>query len=126
MDIELTSSADNSKYLIHAKTEIAYILRGIMQKNELVTAYFHQGNDFLLTSIIAVEPDEDVLLLDFGANDETNKKMLASSKVIFVTTQEKVKIQFAENSIEATTFNQRDAFKLKLPTELLKLQRREY
>ena len=50
-----------------------------MQKNELVTAYFHQGNDFLLTPIIAVEPEEDVLLLDFGANDETNKKMLASS-----------------------------------------------
>ena len=54
------------------------------------------------------------------------KKCLPVLKVIFVTTQEKVKIQFAEDSIEATTFNQRDAFKLKLPTELLKLQRREY
>ena len=55
-----------------------------MQKNELVTAYFHQGNDFLLTPILEVEPEEDVLLLGFGANDETNKKMLASSLKSFL------------------------------------------
>jgi c-di-GMP-binding flagellar brake protein YcgR len=124
MKPELISGSDNSEYLVHAKTEIVHILRAIAQKTELVTAYFNQGKDFVLTSILNVDADE--VTLDCGANVLANKQIVGSAKIIFVTTQDRVRVQFAATHMEKITYNGRDAFRIKLPDILLKLQRREY
>ena len=126
MNLESTSSADNSQYLIHAKAEIVYVLRAVMQKTELVTAYINQGNDFVLTSILEVDPDSDSLILDYGASENSNQKALKAEKIVFATTQDKVRVQFVATRMESVNFKGREAFRVKLPKELLKLQRREY
>jgi c-di-GMP-binding flagellar brake protein YcgR len=115
---------DYSKYLIHSKTEIIFVLRAVMQKTELVTAYFNHGKDFFLTSILEVEPDH--VILDYGSNDALNRKVLASGKVVFLTSQDRVRVQFTAPRVEKVTYGQRDAFKIALPDAVLKLQRREY
>ena len=79
MKPELMTGSDNSEYLIHAKTEIANILRAIAQKTELVTAYFNQGKDFVLTSILEVDADEQTVTLDYGANEQANKQIVESA-----------------------------------------------
>lgn len=116
--------SDLSKYLIHSKTEIIYLLRAIMQKTELVTAYFNQGKDFFLTSLLAVESDH--VVLDYGANDALNRKIQESRKVVFLTSLERVRVQFTASRIDATAFSGRPAFRIPLPDSVLKLQRREY
>lgn len=126
MNPELMTGSDNSEYLIHAKTEIVHILRAIAQKTELVTAYFNQGKDFVLTSILDVDADAQTVMLDYGANEQANRQVVESAKIIFVTTQDKVRVQFAANHMEKSTYDGRDAFRIKLPDLLLKLQRREY
>jgi c-di-GMP-binding flagellar brake protein YcgR len=126
MEIEPASAADDSKYLIHSRTEIAHVLRAIMQKNELVTAYFNHGHDFILTSIVEVDPGLGAVIVDCGANDALNKKILDSEKIIFVTTQDRVKVQFVADKIESIQHNKRNAFRVKLPATLLKLQKREF
>ena len=126
MEIELASAEDDSKYLIHSRTEIAHVLRAIMEKNELVTAYFNHGHDFILTSIVEVDAGLGAVILDCGANDELNKKIVGAEKVIFVTTQDRVKVQFAVDRIEAVRYNNRSAFRVKLPATLLRLQKREF
>jgi len=118
--------ADNSNYMIHSRIEILYVLRAIQHKNELVTAYFNQGNDFILTSIIAVDGDTGSVILDFGANELLNQRALASDKIILVTTQDRVKVQFVADGVEQAEYLGRPAFKAGIPSELLKLQRREY
>lgn len=115
---------DLTKYLVHSKTEIIYLLRAVMQKTELVTAYFNQGRDFFLTSLLAVEADH--VVLDYGANEALNRKILESRKVVFLTSLERVRVQFTASRIETTTFGGRPAFRIPLPDSLLKLQRREY
>lgn len=115
---------DYSKYLIHSKTEIIFVLRAVMQKTELVTAYFNHGKDFFLTSILDVEPDH--VILDYGSNDALNRKVLASGKVVFLTSQDRVRVQFTTSHVEKVTYAQRDAFRIALPDAVLKLQRREY
>ncbi len=115
---------DYSKYLIHSRTEIIFVLRAVMQKTELVTAYFNHGKDFFLTSILEVEPDH--LIIDFGANDALNRKILESDRIVFLTTQDRVRVQFTAPRVEKVVYNNRDAFRLPLPDAVLKLQRREY
>ena len=120
------AALDLSQYLLYSKTEIKYILNAVMQKNELLSAYFNHGSVFILTTILMVDNAHDEIILDYGANETLNRKLLDSANVIFVTTHEKVKVKFSVNQITKTSFNGRDAFRIKLPESLLKLQRREY
>lgn len=119
-------SAEYAKYLVHSRREITQILRAIMRQNEIVTAYFNQGQEFLLTSVLDADPDSGRLVLDCGPDPESNRRALASNKFIFVSNQNRIKIQFSTSTLEQINFNGRPAFRTQLPSSLLKLQRREY
>ena len=66
------------------------------------------------------------LILDFGANEILNQRALASDKIILVTAQDRVKVQFVVDGMKLIEHLGRPAFKASIPRELLKLQRREY
>lgn len=119
-------ATDNSKYMIRSRMEIPYILKAIQAKNEIVTAYFNQGNDFILTAILELSADNDTIFLDIGVDDALNRRILESGKIIFVTTQDHVRIQFTANKIERSAHQGKPAFRIAFPKELLKLQRREF
>ena len=123
---ELVQSDDDSKYLLHSKKEILFILRAMRDKGDLVTVYFNQGNDFLLTTLLAVSAEGNTLLLDPGSNAEMNRKALAADKLIFVATHDKVKIQFTVRRLDKAEYEGREAFRAAIPGELLRLQRREF
>ncbi len=117
---------DASSFTVSWKKEIVYILRAVMEKTELVSAYFNRGESFILTSIIDLDPDEELVFLDLGANEEINEKILDSEKIIFITAHDRVKVQFVANWIEKVRLDGRDVFRVELPRSLIKLQRREY
>lgn len=115
---------DYSRYLLHSRSEILFILRALRDKGSLVSVYFNEGNDFLLTTVLEV--DDETITLECGTNAKTNEKALASPKLILVTAHDKVKIQFSTSALDATEHNGRPAFRTRLPQALLRLQRREY
>lgn len=117
---------DASGFTVSWKKEIVYILRALMEKTALVSAYFNRGESFILTSIIDIDPDEELVFLDLGANEVANKKILDSEKIIFVTAHDKVKVQFVSKWIEKSRIEDRDVFRIELPKSLIKLQRRNY
>lgn len=117
---------DASKYLVESDKEIAYILRTIEQKGERVTAHFNQGSDMMLTSIVDVDADRGEVILDYGANEALNRKILDAHKVIFITSQDKVRVQFIATHVERINYEGKPAFRIALPENLIKLQRREY
>jgi c-di-GMP-binding flagellar brake protein YcgR len=121
---ELMQADYYSKYLLHSRAEIGHILRTLKQKGSLITVYFNQGNDFFLTTVLGA--DDNHLIVDVGADAATNRKALASDKLIFITTLDKVKVQFSVGRIEETRHETRPALRCTLPDSLLRLQRREY
>lgn len=123
---ELMQADDYSKFLLHSKKEILFILRAMREKGALVTVYFNKGNDFLLTTLLAISADGSSMLLDPGSNAEMNRKALASDKLIFIATHDKVKIQFSVRQLAQAEFEGREAFRAAVPEELLRLQRREF
>jgi c-di-GMP-binding flagellar brake protein YcgR len=123
---ELMQADDYGRYLLHSKKEILFILRAMREKGALITVYFNQGNDFLLTTLLSVSADGSSMLLDPGSNAEMNRKALASDKLIFVATHDKVKIQFTVKQLAQAEFGGREAFRAAIPTEMLRLQRREF
>jgi c-di-GMP-binding flagellar brake protein YcgR len=124
--LSVADEDDASNFTVSWKKEIIYILRAVMERTELVSAYYNRGGSFILTSIIDIDPDEELVFLDLGANEEANEKILESEKIIFVTAHDKIKIQFVTNWIEKVRLDGRDVFRTELPKSLIKLQRREY
>lgn len=119
-------SDEYAKYLVRSRREIAQILRAVARQNEMVTAYFSHGNDFFLTAIVEADPVSGNLIVDCGSEVETNRRALAADKIVFVTSQDRVKIQFSTGALAQIVHQDRPAFRTPLPAALLKLQRREY
>ena len=126
LKFELMQADDYDQYLLHSKKEILFILRALRDANSMITVYFNQGNDFLLTTLLSVSEDTDSVLFDPGSSSEMNRKALESDKLIFIATHEKVKIQFTVKRLTNTDYQNRPAFRSALPDTLLRLQRREY
>jgi c-di-GMP-binding flagellar brake protein YcgR len=123
---ELDQSNDYSQYLLHSKSEILAVFRSLIQKGSLITVHFDHGNAFLLTSMLALTPDNTKFILDVGSDDEMNRKALSAKKLILTTVLDKVKIQFRLESLSAAQNGGRAAFLATIPESLLRLQRREY
>jgi c-di-GMP-binding flagellar brake protein YcgR len=64
-------------------------------------------------------------MLDYGSNDTLNKRILKAEKITFVTSLDSVKVQWVSSQVATDTFDGRDAFRIALPSQVLRLQRRE-
>lgn len=126
LSVELTASTDDTRFLVTNALEIVRILRGLVQRNEMVSAFFDGGKGLLLTSVLQVYPELDTIVLDCGANNEINERILRADKIIFATSLDRVKVQFSSPGIEPGTFEGKPAFVIHFPTQVLRLQRREY
>jgi c-di-GMP-binding flagellar brake protein YcgR len=121
-----TGADDTSKYLVESQKEVVYILRAIMHKGEKITAHFNQGNGLILTAILDVSAENNWVILDYGGSEALNRKILEAGKIIFIMSQDKVRVQFTAPHIKKISYQGKPAFKIDLPESLIKLQRREY
>lgn len=126
MKIELLSSEDAPRYLVRHASEIERILRGVMEDRAIIAAYGETGRDFLLTSIIAIDPRQAAVYLGYGPDEKLNAQLLASQNATFATTHDQVRVQFSCERVEKVHHGNEPAFRVSLPKELLRLQRREY
>lgn len=121
------SSADHAKYTVHGHLQIAAILGALYKSGRSITAYIDGvGEDFILTSIVAVKPEQNTVLLDYGANAVANMRAMAAKKIICVTTLDGIRIQMNVESFHPERFEGRRVFAMTMPETLLRLQRREY
>jgi flagellar brake protein len=123
---EQRSTSDDGKYRIYGRVEIAFILRAIMKSGALVTAYFGQGNDFIVTALLAVDTDAESIIIDGGSNTVLNERLVRGQHLKIVSSQDGVKVEFEVDRVEPASFEGRLAFQISFPESMLKLQRREY
>ena len=126
VQFELSTAVENDKFLIRSKIEILFILRAIAQRNARVTLYFGHDNDFILTSILAIDVERGEMVMDYGAIEELNRQALHAEKLTFITFQDQVKVEFTCHAIRETQFENRDAFSMDMPDSLVRMQKRDY
>jgi len=124
--IELAREEKDKNFRIHTRADIQAILRDIMQRNTLVTVYFDQGNKFILTSILAIDSENEEMIIDYGINEKLNQKALSAKRVTFVTSQNRIKVEFVCENIKKILFEGNDAFMVNLPDSLVRMQRRHF
>lgn len=111
---------------VESRREIYALLRGIGEKNQLIRMLVSGESDVCVTSILDVDEAANAVYLDCSIDPQQNQRVLASRKLSFETTLDKVRILFAADHVEAATFEGNPAFRIALPATLIRLQRREY
>lgn len=124
--IELARQERDKNFRIHSKPDIHAILRDIMQRNTLVTIYFDQSNNFILTSILAIDSEHNEMVVDYGINEKFNQSALRAERITFVTSQNRIKVEFTCDNIKKIHFEGNDAFIVNLPDSLVRMQRRNF
>lgn len=123
-NLELERADVYSQYLLHSQAEVVYVLRSAMQKGCMITVYFDMGQSFFLTSLLDVATEG--IILDYGSDEEINRRALKVQRLICTTSVDKVKVQFALDGLSLVEHEGRHAFFSKRPDSVLRLQRREY
>ena len=119
------SVPDTDEYRVGSRVEVIRALRGLIQHRAPVNAFFNQDNDMILTAVIAVDADNDIVYLDYGANEAMNRRMIGDV-VTFMSSAGSVKLQFEGSRLTVGMYEGMPAFRMPVPTKMLLLQRREY
>ena len=114
------------KYLLHTRAAIIQKLKQLAKGKNNITAHFAAGKYSLLTQVVDVLTDKGLVVLDYGSDEKTNKKIIEAERIVFKTQHEGITAQFNANKIQKAKFQSRPAFACAIPDSILWVQRREY
>lgn len=117
---------DHERYQVNSRLEIVALLRAVAESHVAVTVYFNQGADFIVTNVLDVNPEFEELILDLGADESANRRLLKAARLTVVTFLDHIRLQFQAQRAEQTLHEQLPALRIRLPDSLLRLQRRNH
>lgn len=116
---------DESPYLLHARMDIAAVLRDVARARSLVTVHFGSGQEALLTPLLGVDTTANELVFDCSGSEAMNQSVLNARKLVYYGLHDKVRIRFNTGPARSMQWQNRNAFVVALPDSMLRLQRRE-
>lgn len=115
-----------NQYRVQSRREIIALLRAMQARNQLVTLLINGGSDAIVTSILDIEEDEGLVIIDRAPSNSLNEKILSSKRVSFESVLDNIRILFPATGVSACIYDGGDALCIDLPTSLVRLQRREF
>ena len=124
--VPLDTIEEHERYLIHSRLEIQRVLNDLRKRPDIITAYFNQGKEYLLTAVLDVLPDRDLVVLDYGPDEKQNQRALDSERLVCVTKHQNIDIKFTCHGLKRARYQGDHVFAAPIPESLYRLQRREY
>jgi c-di-GMP-binding flagellar brake protein YcgR len=124
LKIERFYNDEDEEFHISSKMEMLSILQSIADQGTHIALYYGSGKHFVMTTLLGA--NEHGMWLDVGPFPSENKQLLLSDQITFVSVHQHVKIQFVAHNIENDLFENNEAFYLKMPYYLLRIQRRAF
>lgn len=116
---------DVSPYQVHSRREIIRLLRSIQEHNQLVSMQLEGGADAVVTSVLEVDEEGGLMVIDRAPNNTVNQRILASENISFETVLDSIRILFFATSVSECLYDNLPALYIPIPTSLIRLQRRE-
>jgi len=121
-----SAGGDESPYLLHARIDIAAVLRDLVRSRGLASVHFGGVQDTLLTPLLRIDPAAGEIVFDCSGSERLNQVLMRASKLMFVSSHDKVKIRFTTGPARVVQHEGRKAFAVRMPDSMLRLQRREF
>ncbi len=122
---EAPAASDESAYLLHARIDIAAVLRDIVRARGLASVHFG-GQETLLTPLLSVDAAAGEIVFDCSGSERLNEALMRASKLLFLSSHDKVKVRFSTGAARSVEHERRKAFAVDMPQTMLRLQRREF
>jgi c-di-GMP-binding flagellar brake protein YcgR len=116
---------NEEQYIVHHPKEVMQILNDLIKHKAMLKVSFNHGVDDYLTNIISIDPKVGVVYLDVGVDEEFNRRLFASSHVVFLK-EDGVKIKWTSTQVTEVSLKDGKAIKIALPRDLIRLQRRDF
>lgn len=116
---------DLERFAVRGRIERLAILRELVDRKSVLTAYFGDQSHFLMTSILEVNPDREELTFDGQCESTPLSSLISAGDVTVNAMLDAIRILFPSGSAEARQWQGRNAFRVQLPQVLYRLQRRE-
>lgn len=117
-------SPELERFAIYSRSEIASLLRQLRERQVLVTLYYDQAAGFTVSNVLDVNEGFEELILDRTSDAAAQKAIYASKQLVVVAFLDNVKLQFSVGTAEPVDHHGRPAFRVRLPQQLLRMQRR--
>ncbi len=125
-DFEIDHPDLFAQYLLGNRQEILFYLNLLAQRRALFTAYVNDGRYFFLTSIVAVDAATGQIFLDPSNLEQSNANAATARQITLLTNLDRVKIQLRLPALLPVVHHGQRVLAAALPTQLLRLQRREF
>jgi len=122
----IDSVEGHDRYLLHSDVEIRAQLLKLAKKPDIITAYFNNGGNFILTAVLGVVKERNLVVLDVGPDDETTRKAIASNRLVCTTKNMGVPVKFIVENLKSAKYQGKPAIAAPMPESLYRLQRREF
>ncbi|RZI42082.1 flagellar brake protein [Herbaspirillum sp. HC18] len=116
---------DVSPYQVHSRREIIGLLRSMQERNQLVTMQADGGAEAVVTSVLEVDEDSGIVVIDRAPSATVNNRILKSENVSFETVLDSIRILFFSTKVKECLYDNLPALYIAIPQSLIRLQRRE-
>lgn len=124
--LQLNQIADQEKYLLKSRDAVVMSLLDLSKKPDLVTAYYDNGEQSIMTTVVDVLPERDLVIMEFGPNRDSNRKLLDAGHTTCMSRHHDIDIRFTLSGLRNAKYKGQQVFAAPIPDTLLRLQRREY
>ena len=123
---DLVEADDFARYVLDGQTDIIFYLRAMKDRKANVSVYAGRASESFLTSLLAIDEQRSVVVFDAPRDEKLMDRAARSAPLVFLTSLERVKVQFMVPRCTPVEFEGSPAFEIPLPTRMLRLQRRDY
>ena len=123
---DISAIEDHERFLLRSAGEIRNELLNLGKKPDIITAYFNSGKEFILTAVLGVLADRQLLVLDVGPDDATTQRAIAADNLVCTTRSLGVPVKFRCQGLRAAKFQGQAAIAAAMPDNIYRQQRREY
>lgn len=123
---QLSEAEIEARFHVAGKRPVAFMLDGFVRDKTGFSVQFRAGEEMFLTTLLAVQPDKQMLIFDCSGSPESNRRFLQSERNIFVARPGGIHVQFVGGRPWEVLYGGSQAFAIALPDHLVRWQRREF
>ena len=123
--IPALGTENQSSFLVESRREMLALLRGLKEKNQMISMMINNGSEVFITSVLELDDLNNTLTMDSSPSQASNQRIIEAPRIFFEGLLDRISIQFSTTSMQRTIFEGREALKCTIPINMIRLQRRE-
>lgn len=125
-DFEIDHPDTFAQFLVSDEREIVLYLNLLAKRRSIFTAYLDEGQQYFLTSIVAVDESGGMIYFDPSDDKANNATAQQVRQITMVTNLDRIKIQIRLATLMQGTHQNQRVIGAPTPQSILRLQRREF